>query len=141
MDNCSLHENHQSMPILAHVKIYSLSPNATRKLQLLRAGTIASLKMNYRLHHLERAVHISGAGLNDIYNVDILTAMQWLEGTWDDLAEKTIFNCWPKTGILALGLFPVVATSSKETNTDAQIREEIIDTVLTIVPEACRIST
>lgn len=41
----------------------------------LDPNIIASVNMNYRRRDLERAADLSKTGVNDIYEVDILTAM------------------------------------------------------------------
>lgn len=101
MDSYSAHGNYQSIPILAHIEIYFLSSTNASKLQPLNTRIIASVRANYRPRHLERVVDLSELSVNDIYKVEILTAIGQLKDVSNNVTEESIFDCWRSTGIMA----------------------------------------
>lgn len=56
-----------------------LPPNTTSRLQPLDAGIISVLHFHYKHRHMECAVDLADGGINDIYKVDILPAMERLQ--------------------------------------------------------------
>lgn len=75
IENCIAHGSFNSFPYLSNVEVLCVPPNTTLKLQPLDAGNIAALRMHYKLCHVEHNVDLADVGINDIYEVDILSAM------------------------------------------------------------------
>lgn len=57
------------------LKFIFFSINTTSEVQPLDAGIIASVKMQYRRSHLEHAVGLADVEVNDIYKVDVVSAV------------------------------------------------------------------
>lgn len=93
MDSFGAHDDH-SLPELSNVEVCVLPPNSTSKLQPLDAGIIASMKMRYRLRQMKRAVDLANVDENDIYKINILTAMNWMSEVWTKVTNGTISNYW-----------------------------------------------
>lgn len=75
IDNCSAHVHDHSSPSLSYVETYFLPPNPTKKLQPLDLSIIAAVKVRYMHFHLDRALDLSDVDVDDIYWVNILTAL------------------------------------------------------------------
>ncbi|KAK0209810.1 hypothetical protein IW262DRAFT_1486295 [Armillaria fumosa] len=47
-----------------------------------------------------QAIELDEAGVDDIFNINILSAMHMLMHAWDEVSSETIRNCWHHTGTL-----------------------------------------
>jgi len=82
---------------LQNVKILSLPPNTTSKLQPLDAGIIAAFKRHYRRRQIEWGLDQLDDGRNP-YGITQLQAMRWVQGAWNSLDQSVFANCWRHTG-------------------------------------------
>lgn len=81
------------------VTVLFLPPDTTQKIQPLDAGIIASVMVRYLNIQMERAVDIIDENVQNIYKVDILSAMRALKRLWEDLPSEIIEECWRHTDI------------------------------------------
>ncbi len=71
-------------------------------MQPLDAGVIAPLKTRYRKNQYNRALTlIENENTKDLYIVNILQAMNWVNTNWQEIDRKIIHNCWKKTGLIS----------------------------------------
>lgn len=94
LDNCSAHGSYELLPELQSVRVHFLPPNPMSQIQQFYAGIIASLKAQYlhRLLFLQRQCFDNrDAEARIFYNVDILTAMRWVQEAWNNLSFATVF--------------------------------------------------
>ena len=85
---------------LTNIKVQSLQPNATSKVQPTDAGIIAAFKKRYRRYHLQHALNCDECGeIGNIYKVDQLTAMRWPLSAWTEISASAIKNCFKHTGL------------------------------------------
>jgi hypothetical protein len=82
---------------LRNIKVLSLPPNTTSKLQPLDAGIIASFKRHYRRKQIAWGLDQLDDGRNP-YSINQLQAMRWTQGAWNSLEESVFANCWRRTG-------------------------------------------
>ncbi|KAH0586930.1 hypothetical protein H2248_005764 [Termitomyces sp. 'cryptogamus'] len=66
------------------------------------AGIIRNFKAHYHVHFVNCAIDCYNSGITpaDIYNINILKAMQITDIAWKEVHTTTIRNCWRKTRIL-----------------------------------------
>eukprot|EP00171_Calliarthron_tuberculosum_P003120 IDg3120t1 len=103
LDNCSAHGKPGTLPVLNNVEIIFLPPNTTSKVQPMDAGVIACVKMRYRRFQISRALDSEDRNTGDVYKVNQLLAMKWIQSVWDGLEPDVIRNCWRNTGVIAQG--------------------------------------
>ncbi|RHY29460.1 hypothetical protein DYB32_005117 [Aphanomyces invadans] len=105
LDNAS---SHKTIDVeLTNVRVLLLPPNTTSVLQPLDAGIIAALKRHYQRRQLDYVIsrldsespHLAALSEN-LYAVDLLTAIRWLDDSWSAVSPKVIQNCWNHTGVL-----------------------------------------
>ena len=100
LDIASCHGKHTDLPILSNVTVKLLPKKATSILQTLDSGVIAAIKKRYMRRQIERGVdRIDKGHVNDVYNVDLKLALEWLYEIWTELSDELIRNCWVKTQI------------------------------------------
>lgn len=58
MDNCSAHENMDTLPNLTHAEIEVPSPNTTIKMQPLDDSIIPAIKLGYQRRQIEHAADL-----------------------------------------------------------------------------------
>lgn len=90
LDNCSAHEPTQDLPELKFSQVHFLPPNTTSRIQPMDAVIIAALKALYRRRLLFRIFENMDAGAKIVYNVGILTAMQWVSDDWENMSLNRI---------------------------------------------------
>ena len=83
---------------LSNITIKFLLPNTTSHLQPLDAGIIKSFKAQYRKLYVHWLLQYEEGKPNAQPN--ILDAVRNVATAWDSVTEKTIRNCWKKTGII-----------------------------------------
>lgn len=94
-DNCSAHETGNNLPELSNIELIFLLPNGTNRIQPLDAGSIiAPMKSKYRHGLLFRVLDNIYADANILYNVDILTAMEWVLKASHSFSNQAISNFW-----------------------------------------------
>ncbi len=65
------------------------------------AGFIAAMKRKYRRRQYERALYLTeGDDTCKLYEVNVLTAIEWMHEIWNEIDSTTIHNCWRKTQLL-----------------------------------------
>lgn len=74
--NCSARGGVESISPLSNTGVIFLPPNTTAKMQPCHAGILTSMKSRYRSLQLDHLFDLSDAGVEYIYNVDVLTAMK-----------------------------------------------------------------
>lgn len=67
-----------------------LPPNTASKIEILDAGIILALNIEYRRIQMERALDLIGENVNNIYKVDILLAMKMVKMIWKDMESSII---------------------------------------------------
>lgn len=70
---------------MKHTTVHFLPANTTSEMQPCDVVIIAKIKEKYRTFQLERAIHLANGETNNIYHVDILSAMFALKKIWNDL--------------------------------------------------------
>lgn len=93
IDNCTAHGD---IPALTNIKVMFLPKNTTSKLQPLDQGIIQNFKTKYRKNVVRQF-------LNDLEcqsptNISVLDAMWMITKAWDNVDDKTIVNCFKKSG-------------------------------------------
>lgn len=93
IDNCTAHGD---LPKLKNIKMEFLPPNTTSKLQPLDQGIIKNFKVLYRKEVVRQF-------LRDIEDknptkINVLDAMWMASKAWANVTEKTIENCFKKSG-------------------------------------------
>ena len=94
VDNCTAHDNKESLPELQNVRVEYLSPKNTGKAQPLDVGIIAWVKSKYKRRILFCVFENIEMGRKSIYNVDILTAIRWTAEEWANSPAQVIRNCF-----------------------------------------------
>lgn len=94
LDNCSAHGGPDVHPVLSNVELFFLPPNTTSHIQPMDAGIIAAVKAKFRRRLLFRTFDNIDTAAKAIYNLDILTAMRWVEEAWNSVDSTSIRNCW-----------------------------------------------
>ena len=92
IDNCTAHPD----VVRSNVKLMSLTPNTTSKLQPLDAGIIQNVKMYYRKQFLRHVLgHVDEASYASelATKVNIFNAIMWLKSAWDAVTPETIEKC------------------------------------------------
>ena len=82
-----------------NIEVVYLEPNLTSHVQPLDGGIICCVKARYHNKLSLRAIDRDNAGEDNIYKIDILSAMKLLHEAWDDVTQETIVNCWNHVGI------------------------------------------
>jgi len=100
LDNFSGHKWRNEM--ITNIKVIFFSPNLTPFVQPADAGIIRCLKAIFRKLILRRSLDREDAGEDDIFAINQLEAMRFLEEAWNCVKQSTIVNCWQHTGILPL---------------------------------------
>lgn len=101
VDNASSHN--ETGLVLTNVRVEYLPPNTTSKVQPMDQGIIHCLKRNVLHQKMVHALDYVGEGLENLYDVDLLTAMLWCENSWANVSQKTIRNCWQHSGLISKG--------------------------------------
>lgn len=61
-----------------------------------------SLKCRYKRLQMERALDLEEIGENDIFKINWLQAMQWIQEEWESTPCEVIQNCWRHTNTVNL---------------------------------------
>ena len=101
LDNASCHGKIVDIPKFQYLRLFFLPKKATSILQPLYAGVIAYVKRRYRQNLTTRDVElIDGGTVENLYNVDLKTAIQWVYNIWFRQESDVIRNCWAKTTLV-----------------------------------------
>lgn len=71
-----------------------LPPRTTSRIQPCHAGIIACVKSIYKKRLLKRVLDNIDSDSEDIYETDVLTALQWITHSWDEVTQETIKGFW-----------------------------------------------
>ena len=88
-----------------HIRIEFFAPNLTAWIQPMDSGIIRSFKSHYRRLFTRLALSRDDKGIEDIYKINQLEAMEMAAAAWDAVSPTTIANCWRHTGILPPSTF------------------------------------
>ncbi|CAB4436504.1 unnamed protein product [Rhizophagus irregularis] len=78
-----------------------LPPNTTAHLQPMDAGIIHSFKSKYKKEYCKHLIRKFDAGVDYTKNkLNLKEAIEYIADGWNNVTQKTIRNCWIKTGIL-----------------------------------------
>ena len=103
VENALCHGKTADLPYLRNVDVIYLPKCNTSKLQPLDSGVIATVKHNFRLMSVGRAIDLVDRNVfNNLYDVDLRTTIIQLEKVWRTTGSSTVANCWKKTGLLHL---------------------------------------
>ena len=94
VDNCPAHPNIQVT--LKTVKLVSLPPNTTSKLQPCDQGIIQNLKVHYRKYLLIKLIVAIEA--KEEFSPNLLDALYLIRLSWDNVSPQTIKNCFDHCG-------------------------------------------
>lgn len=97
IDNCTAHGD---IPDMTNIKIKYLPPNTTSKLEPLDQGIIQCFKMHYRKEVVRQ--FLADIEHQTPTNIDVLQAMWMITKAWNQVTERTVRNCFRKTGFKAL---------------------------------------
>ena len=101
IDNASCNGRVDDLPELSNVEVVYLPKRTTSRIQPLDAGIIACLKRRYRRNQILSALNLMDTeDTKNLYKVDILKAIRWINEEWENQSETTIYNCWCKTGLV-----------------------------------------
>lgn len=89
IDNCT---PHNEPPKLDNIRVEYFPPNCTAKLQPLDQGIIRAVKSRYRTFLLRQILLDLEKNIQRKCNVK--EAIEWICGSWDDISQSTITNCW-----------------------------------------------
>jgi hypothetical protein len=98
IDNFSGHKWDEEK--IKNIQVEPLMPNLTSHVQPMDAGIIRTLKAHYKKSILAHSLDREQDGERDIFALDMLEAIQFLQAAWDHLSPATIANCWKHTGII-----------------------------------------
>ena len=71
------------------------------KTQPLDAGIIACIKRRYRRRQISYADdYLEKKNVNELYNLDVLKAIETIYSIWENLESEVIYNCWLKTQLV-----------------------------------------
>lgn len=132
IDNCSAHGTNATVPELRYVQVKFLPPNTTSKIQPCDAGIIASLKSGFRHRQMKRVLDLIDVDPKKMYNIDQLTAMQWIRELREEMDPKTISNSWNHTGLLRASYSSIMSV----TNLLASSASEIGRNIASAIPES-----
>jgi hypothetical protein len=100
VDNASLHD--ETGLVLTHIRVEKLPPNTTAKFQPMDQGIIYCIKrevlnrkMQHAYYNIGKAEHVDNP-----FQVELLTALQWCESAWERVSEETIRNCWLHSSLI-----------------------------------------
>ena len=101
VDNAFCHGQASTLPDSNCVEVLFLPKSTTSRLQPLDARVIAVLKKQYRKGQIERAIDRIDRGITEnLYHVDLLTAITDAYNIWHSIDGSIIYNCWLKTGLV-----------------------------------------
>ena len=89
----------------SNIDLEFFEPNMTSHIQPCDAGIIRCFKALYRHKFCMRAINLDEAGEQNIYKVDLLSAMSMAKEAWGAVTSKTIKHCWEHTQIQPLVYF------------------------------------
>ncbi|CAB4475246.1 unnamed protein product [Rhizophagus irregularis] len=94
-------KNKKMIPNLTNIKLIYLPPNTTAHLQPMDAGIIHSFKAKYKKEFCKHIICQFDSGIDHIENkLNLKEAIDYIAEGWNNITQKTIQNCWIKTGIL-----------------------------------------
>ncbi|CAB4481133.1 unnamed protein product [Rhizophagus irregularis] len=94
-------KNKKMIPNLTNIKLIYLPPNTTAHLQPMDAGIIHSFKTKYKKEFCKHIIRQFDSGIDHIENkLNLKEAIDYIAEGWNNVTQKTIRNCWIKTGIL-----------------------------------------
>ena len=89
-----------NLPQLRNVPIQFLPELITPILQPMDLGIMAAWKKLYQRKVVIRAVDLADEGiLDNLYKVDLKTAITWVYDIWANMSGSTIHNCFTKSGL------------------------------------------
>nr|XP_042904651.1 tigger transposable element-derived protein 6 [Parasteatoda tepidariorum] len=119
IDNCTAHT---SIPKLHNVGIVYFPANCTSILQPLDMGIIKCFKGYYRKRLVESIlVNIENKVEDPFKTVNVKEACDIIAGSWWEVTEKTIQNCWKKVGLCVLE--DEIVSNSEENSTDSDLSD------------------
>lgn len=97
IDNCTAHN---SIPLMANVKVVFFPPNMTSVLQPMDQGVIKNFKHFYRRLVVQKILAEENMDNDGKIKIDILQASRMCNSAWDQVKESTIANCFRKGGFV-----------------------------------------
>ena len=97
IDNAGCHPT-ESQCKFSNIKVVCLPPNTTSVVQPLDLGIIQNTKVHYA--ECTSATEVGKS-------VDVLSAIQWISKTWNEVKEETVLKCFRKAGLLDADLNPL----------------------------------
>lgn len=94
LGNFLAHGNNDVLPSIRNVTVRFLPPSAISHILPCDAGMLACVKRLYKNHLLKRVLDNIGRNCSDIYSENILTALQWVTGFWEEVHVEMIKTCW-----------------------------------------------
>ncbi|XP_023317375.1 tigger transposable element-derived protein 4-like [Trichogramma pretiosum] len=95
VDNCAAHNKIPSFP---NISLIYFPPNVTSVLQPMDQGVIKCFKGIYRRKLVLEYIDNLNRGITNC-NVSLLQAIRFMAEAWNEVTEKTIRNCFIKSGL------------------------------------------
>lgn len=92
--NCLADGTSESIPSLYNVVVHFPPLCTTSIIQPCGDLIIACVKRKFTLHIYWSCYGNIDIAEDDIYNIDILTAMCWVTNSWKEVSNGIITNCW-----------------------------------------------
>ena len=129
IDNCTAHPD---IGGLKAIDLFLLPPNTTSALQPMDQGVIRSLKARYRTKVVQKMIEAID-NKNSLPTISLLDAIKMLVLAWYEVTDKTVQNCFKKSGFSetedndAVSDYPFAAL--KDSITHLSILEKIFEDV------------
>lgn len=131
LDNAS---SHTVPDTLTNITCHFLPPNTTSKLQPMDAGIIRNFKHHYRKLQVRALTDAIDNNNPPVIRLD--DAIRFIKRSWNEVGQKTIFNCWKHTGILSeIQLDEDTDLSEDESTREPRNLFDAMATLLNITPE------
>ena len=103
LDNFAAHEKLSYQ--LTNIQLEYFEPNMTLFVQPLDQSIIWCFKAHYHKAFCLWAIELDDAGVDDIYEINLLEAMLMAQEAWDAVSPEMIQNCWKHADIQWLAIW------------------------------------
>ena len=132
LDNAPVHPHID----LSNITLQFLPPNTTAATQPLDQGIIRSFKAYYRkamLHLLVRTVSEVDTVQSVIKDINVFTAINFIDKAWESVTQQTIVNCFRKAGLIRQS--SLESSEIEEIGNLESLNNELIAQAATLIPQ------